>query len=127
MVVVELLEAGAWVDSAGLDEGPVTRTKILATRRALAADIVVVVLPDEVICCTPAHLFWVTEGGWVRACNLRSGDHLQSSDGDTVAVLDVRRKKLRDAVPVYDVMVDGTHTYLVGRSRVVVHNKVILY
>ena len=80
-------------------------------------------LPKETITCTPAHPFWVIGEGWVNAGDLRKGCELLSSDGRTVLVLGMSYLRPSRPVRVYNITVDEEHTYYVGESRVLVHNK----
>ena len=74
---------------------------------------------------TPEHPFFcVSSRSWVAAGELRSGDLLMTSTGDTLPVQEVARSE-RTSVPVYNLTVEGAHTYFVGvgdGEAVLVHN-----
>ena len=61
-------------------------------------------------------------GKWVAASNLLAGNMLQTIDGRTVYVEEVRIEKLLKNINVYNLEVEGLHTYFVA-SGVLVHNK----
>ncbi|MCE6996217.1 type IV secretion protein Rhs [Saccharothrix sp. S26] len=72
---------------------------------------------------TSWHLVWVAaEGRFVNIGDLRPGQQLTSSDASWAEVASVRRYVHRE--PVYDLTVDGIHTYYVvtGGSDLLVHN-----
>ena len=72
---------------------------------------------------TQHHRFWDdTKGGWIDAGALLAGDRLHSDDGSTTTVVAVRSW---DAAQwMYDLTVDGVHTFYVraGTNPVLVHN-----
>jgi hypothetical protein len=61
--------------------------------------------------------------GWVRARQLRPNDELQNFAGNPVPIIWVGEVQLHVPARVYDLRVEPDHTYYVGRSRVLVHNK----
>jgi RHS repeat-associated protein len=71
------------------------------------------------VLATSEHPFWVEGRGWVAAGELERGVVLWGPDGLSVV-------EGRDAVPqtfvVHNFEVEGSHTYLVGSSAVLVHN-----
>ena len=99
----------------------------------------------EVIEATGSHPFWVSsgtglaerptveevgeerlathaDGRWVAARDLKAGDELLAFDSDDAVFVEeiaVRHAQL----PVFNLTVEGLHTYEVSASRVLVHNK----
>ncbi|WP_169749638.1 polymorphic toxin-type HINT domain-containing protein [Streptomyces californicus] len=72
---------------------------------------------------TTTHPFWsVSEQDWVEAGDLRAGMTLRTSEGDTVALEDVRYYDKRQRT--HDLTIAGIHTYyvLAGATPVLVHN-----
>ncbi|MFF8445998.1 polymorphic toxin-type HINT domain-containing protein [Streptomyces californicus] len=72
---------------------------------------------------TTTHPFWsVSEQDWVEAGDLRVGMTLRTSEGDTVALEDVRYYDKRQRT--HDLTIAGIHTYyvLAGATPVLVHN-----
>ena len=81
---------------------------------------------NETIETTPTHPFWVEyENGseWIEAGELRANDVVRLADGSAVEVECVDLKKLDKPVKVYNFEVEDFHTYYVGTSGVLVHNK----
>ena len=62
-------------------------------------------------------------GGWVKARNLTSGDHLQDIDGHGIVIRHVAVRKLDRPIRVFNITVSGTSTYYVGKHKILVHNK----
>ncbi|MFJ8359837.1 RICIN domain-containing protein [Streptomyces sp. NPDC093984] len=98
-----------------------------ATNRLVEIDLA----GGSTIASTTGHRVYVVGLGWTHVSELRTGDRLRSPDGATHAVTALR--KLRDAAPrrVYDLTVQGLHTFYVrseGRHAVdlLVHNCVNL-
>jgi hypothetical protein len=85
--------------------------------------IVMVKAGKETIQTTPEHPFWVAGKGWVAAKELAKGDRLITPDEKVAVVGEVRVEAVRGPpVAVYNLEVENTHTYFVGRSGVWVHN-----
>ena len=60
-------------------------------------------------------------GAWKAASNLVNGDELLTEDGRIVYVKEVRIERLAESIKVYNLEVEGLHTYYVG-GGVLVHN-----
>jgi Pretoxin HINT domain len=79
---------------------------------------------DELIETTPEHPFFVCEKGWVRAKDIVAGDLLVGHEDSRTVVTSVTLTN-REAT-VYNLRVEGDHTYFVGRESwgfsVWVHN-----
>ena len=75
---------------------------------------------DEVIRATPTHRFWVDGKGWTNAEDLRAGDTFDLYSGKHAIFAALERE--REKTTVYNLEVDGTHTYFVGDEGVWVHN-----
>ncbi|MBQ4523075.1 MAG: hypothetical protein IJA10_09020 [Lachnospiraceae bacterium] len=61
-------------------------------------------------------------GAWKAASNLVNGDELLTEDGRIVYVKEVRIERLAESIKVYNLEVEGLHTYYVG-SGILVHNR----
>ena len=61
--------------------------------------------------------------GWVPACELTSEDELCLQHGMTVKINNVFVEHLSSPVFVYNFEVEDWHTYFVGSSKILVHNK----
>ncbi|HSH58925.1 MAG TPA: Hint domain-containing protein [Acidimicrobiales bacterium] len=80
----------------------------------------------QVLRCTPRHRFLTREVGWAEARELRPGVSLEGMGRGRVEA--VEPLVLDDAVPVYDLEVEGTNNFTVTNDGsgidhpVVVHN-----
>ena len=73
---------------------------------------------------TMYHPFFVENGKdeeWVAASNLKKGDKLHTIDERELFVEEVIVEKLSEAIEVYNLEIDGLHTYYAG--CVLVHNE----
>ncbi|NQT12901.1 MAG: hypothetical protein HQ582_09130 [Planctomycetes bacterium] len=82
----------------------------------------------QTIQTTDNHPFWVPGKDWVDAGELCVGDPVLQSDGRTATITRTRREEHPQGIAVYNVEVEGFHTYFVaaigGHARpVLVHNK----
>ena len=83
----------------------------------------------EEIKTTMLHPFYVKNaksgdeehGVWKAASNLVKGDELLTEDGRIVYVEEIRIERLTESIQVYNLEVEGLHTYYVG-SGVLIHN-----
>ncbi|MBS7531046.1 Hint domain-containing protein, partial [Hazenella sp. IB182353] len=75
----------------------------------------------EKIETTAEHPFWVIKKGWTKVKDLRKGDQLLTSSGDrlTIGKIVIKSKP----ATVYNIEVEGYHTYFVSDSSIWVHNK----
>ena len=65
-----------------------------------------------------------TEGkGWCAASELKEGDILHTQDGSTETVEKIVIEQLKETVKVYNLEIEGSHTYYVSEDEVLVHNK----
>lgn len=71
----------------------------------------------EIVRCTPGHWFLTQSAGYVEACNLKVGAKFIPEH----EVKAVRFLSLEEAVPVYDISVEGYQNFLLS-CGVVVHN-----
>jgi len=83
-------------------------------------DLAVVVIGGQRLIATDEHPVFTAERGWVAASELRRGEHVIDADGEAIvveAVLDLERTTW-----VYNLTVEGLHTYYAGADPVLVHN-----
>jgi intein/homing endonuclease len=72
---------------------------------------------------TTNHPFYVLNKGWVAAGDLEVGDEVYALDGSASVITGYRLEVFGAPVTVYNLEVDGFHTYFVGEFGVLVHNK----
>jgi hypothetical protein len=75
---------------------------------------------------TDEHPFWVPSRGWVPAGQLAPGDHPMQEDGQWGSVTATAREPHPEGVPVFNLKVEGLHTYFAagqpGSPFLLVHN-----
>lgn len=76
-----------------------------------------------VVDTTENHPFYVEGKGWCAAAELETGDVLRTEDGEQETVKSVLTENLDKAVKVYNLEIEGSHTYYVSADSVLVHNK----
>jgi len=92
----------------------------------LAAAVVVLTLNSDTLVATPNHPFYVTGKGWTETAALHPGDRLQSyhagdhTDSGDPVVISVRPADRKTYV--YNLEIEGAHSYYIGRSHTLVHN-----
>ena len=70
--------------------------------------------------CTPGHRVYVVGQGWKHASEIALGDACLSADGKRVAF--EGRDAIAEPVGVFNLEVEGKHTYFVGELKLAVHN-----
>lgn len=129
---IEDLRVGDVVPSWDEGTGRLVHRRVVRTFRSRPSALVrVTTATGRVLVCTPGHPF-ATQHGWVPAGDLTTSDHVLEARGvrtsfarvDRVEVLepdgDGRFGGLCPDGHVYNIEVEGTHTYVAG--GVVVHN-----
>lgn len=99
------------------DYKPVTQIAVGQTMTS-----VFVHVGEEVIKCTPTHPF-LTDTGWVQASKLNKGSRLLSVSNQYQVVTAVETTDYALPTPTYTLCVDDYHSFLVGTSGIVVHNR----
>ena len=82
-------------------------------------DLAVVWAAGQRLIATDEHPFYTAERGWVAAADLRRGEHLSTL---TASRSRRRRARPRAYTWVYNLTVEGLHTYYAGADPVLVHN-----
>ena len=123
LVPIEDIKSGDKVWATNPETGETVLKEVVQTFRNEANELVHVTVNGEEIICTPTHPFYVPVKGWTASCELRAGDRLQLVNGEYVVVEQVQHEILESPVTVYNFEVADFHTYYVGDTRVLVHNK----
>jgi RHS repeat-associated protein len=74
----------------------------------------------EVFEVTNDHPWYIEGAGWVETQHLQVGQHIETADDRGLTILDLARTDRVERI--YNLTVDGPHTFLVGKDRAVVHN-----
>lgn len=88
-----------------------------------SSELVHITVNGEEITTTPTHPFWTEEYGWVGAEYLTPDCTLVLSSGEKAHIDYVVIQHYNSPVYVYNFEVEDFHTYYVGSSGVLVHNK----
>ncbi|WP_445115536.1 polymorphic toxin-type HINT domain-containing protein [Acinetobacter sp. WZC-1] len=75
---------------------------------------------EDTIFTTEEHPFWIENKGWLKAALLQAGMKLVDRDNRVLEV--IYHEKLVHTDTVYNIEVEATHTYHVGRLGTWVHN-----
>jgi hypothetical protein len=118
---IEELKPGDRVLSADQHTGERSYGKVVRTFKRTSDTLLVIRTTDgSRIEATPEHPFWVEGKGFVAAKRLARSDLLADHEGRTYAVVTVTERKGR--FTVYNLEVEGTHTYYAGDAGWWVHN-----
>ncbi|MFE7552963.1 polymorphic toxin-type HINT domain-containing protein, partial [Streptomyces gardneri] len=119
---------GDLVMAADPDSGELRTQKVTATFRHDTERLVDIALADGGrLTSTAGHKFFVADRGWRTVSDLRVGDRLRTPDGLVRAVTALDDRTGLAPATVYDITVDGPHTFFVRTTGtrpqdVLVHN-----
>lgn len=120
---IEEIQAGDYVWSENTETGKKELKKVLSVSVTETTTLVHVTTENgAVINTTENHPFYVEGKGWCAAVELEAGDVLRTEDGEQETVKSVQTEKLDKAVKVYNLEIEGSHTYYVSADSVLVHN-----
>lgn len=119
------IEAGDLVLSRDVNSGKTAWKRISRVFRKYSATLLDLEFVDdknafEIISATSDHPFWVKDRGWTPAKVLKTGDRVLSHQGIWLQLVSSRLK--RTVQDVYNLEVEGYHTYFVGKLGAWVHN-----
>lgn len=77
---------------------------------------------DELVKTTPKHQFYIIDKGWLRAYELQEGDEIVAKDNSNFVIEKIEHKFHEEAIPVYNLTVEGYHNYLITTYELLVHN-----
>ncbi len=123
LVPIEEIQPGDLVWASDPETGETALKEVVQLFRNETEEWIHVTVDDEEITCTPNHPFYSPVKGWTSACDLRAGDILVTVNGEYVVVEKVQHELLENPETTYNFEVEGFHTYYVGDTEVLVHNK----
>lgn len=112
---VESIRTGDLVLTNEVETGALEFRPVLKTTIRPPTDTMKIVTDDETIQATLGHYWWVAGHGWLRTKEIEEGMGLHTATG-TVQVNEVQMTE--EKLPTYNLVVDVTHTYFVGKNRV---------
>ncbi|MGN0495921.1 MAG: polymorphic toxin-type HINT domain-containing protein, partial [Lachnospiraceae bacterium] len=123
---IEDIQVGDYVWSENTETGEKELKKVLSVSVTETTVLVHVYTEDGTeINTTENHPFFVEGKGWCAAAELEHGDVLHTQDGSIEIVSDVIIEQLDEAVKVYNLEIEDSHTYYVSNNGILVHNKCI--
>ena len=117
---IEDIDVGDKVLSKDEETGEVAYKEVTATFNHETDEIYQIHVGDQVIESTYNHPFWVEGKGWTYVKDLKVGDLLVQSDGNTLKIDSI--EIVKKYVTVYNMTVDEFHTYFVSDLGIWVHN-----
>lgn len=117
---IEDIKVGDKVLSKNEETGKVAYKEVTATFNHETDEIYQIHVGDQVIESTYNHPFYVKDKGWTFVKDLKVGDLLVQSDGDTLNIDSIELQNKH--VTVYNMTVDEFHTYFVSGLGIWVHN-----
>ena len=122
-VTIENIKVGDLVWAHDPETGETALKPVVQTFRNETTEWIHVTVKGETLTCTPEHPFYVPKKGWTSAVDLRAGDILVMLNGEYVVIEQVQHELLETSETTYNFEVKGFHTYYVGNTEVLVHNK----
>lgn len=116
---IEQIRIGDMVLAKHPATGELAYRPVLETTVSASAPVVRVKMPEEEFIATRGHRFWVEGTGWLMAKELPAKSSLHSLNGG----LAVEAVEPTDAVDCYNLVVDDFHTFVVGKTQLLVHDK----
>lgn len=121
---IEALSRGDVVISLDPLAGEQTVERIRRTFVRTVPVLLDIYIGSTIITCSPEHPFWAEGDGWRRAGSLMPGDLLLTHDSHRLAVNKVSRRE--GSFAVFNIEVEGVHTYHVSELGILVHNKAMM-
>jgi len=119
-IAIDELRPGDHVLAWDEQSGEIGTRPVVHRFAHLRDEIVVIQVGEESVKATVEHPFLTVEGAWKSAGELKAGDWLLDLNLQPQAVQSVDRVYGRCVV--YNVEVEGAHTYFVGPSGILAHN-----
>ncbi|WP_438433841.1 polymorphic toxin-type HINT domain-containing protein [Gorillibacterium sp. sgz500922] len=122
---IEDIEVGDQVLAKDDQSGEVGYKEVTATFHHETDEIYQIHVGEETIESTYNHPFWVKDKGWTFVKDLKVGDLLVQSDGNTLQIDSI--EPVQKQATVYNMTVDDFHTYFVSDLGIWVHNTSCTY
>ena len=117
---IEAIKVGDKVLSKNEETGEVAYKEVTATFNHETDEIYKIHVGGQTIESTFNHPFYVKDKGWTFVKDLKPGDLLVQSDGNTLKIESIELEYKQ--VTVYNMTVDEFHTYFVSDLGIWVHN-----
>ena len=120
---IEEIKQNELIWSKDVETGKTGSKKVLQVFKHYQDYFVYLYVNGDIIKTTANHPFWIHKKGWVHAENIKIGDLLKNSSGDNVMIDFVELVHIKEPIVVYNLEVEGWHTYFVSENNILVHNK----
>jgi hypothetical protein len=117
---IEQIQPGWYVWAADPNTGKSGLFKVSKCFKRETDKLVIIDAGGEKIECTPEHPFYVYDSGWCWAKDLEVGTKLVDVNNNPVEVNKI--EFINNPAIVYNIEIDGSHTYYVSNTKVLVHN-----
>lgn len=119
---IDTIKEGDYVLSKDVNSGTIDYKEVKKVYIKSTYEFIHLKLDGEEIRSTSSHLFFTDSGWWKAAENLKPGDKILNSKGELKKLLATRVDTLQQPEKIYNLNVDGFHTYFVGIQELLVHN-----
>ena len=119
---IETIKRGSFIYAVNLENNQYELKEVVDTIISYTDELYEIRVGDHIIETTEKHPFYVIDKEWVKASELAVGDKLSSTVGKDTTIKNIRLKKLKEKVPVYNMEVEGHHNYLITEDKYLVHN-----
>jgi hypothetical protein len=119
---IEDIQIGEMVYSINTDNNARELKEVTNIFNGSTDEVYELTIGDEVVKTTPKHQFYIVDKGWVRAYDLEVGDRISAKDDDSLVITSIEHKFYEESIPVYNLTVEGYHTYLITQYELLVHN-----
>lgn len=124
---IEQLTIGDRVLSHDFRTGEQTWSCVLYPTRRFTKHIYDLRFLNESIRASAGHPVWDLMAGWTRVKHLDGGEVLKTLSGSTwLESIEPIADEQTLSEPVFNLVVDQTHTYYVGRSKLLVHDDTVI-
>ena len=119
------IKEGDWVLSRDLQTGMIKPTRVVRLTCAETDKMMTLSLSGgEWIKTTPNHLFYAPGRGFISALAIEAGTQCTAASGSIgISKVSITMKRQQ----VYNLVVDGSHTFLIGKAKLVVHDITLLW
>ena len=125
-VAIENITIGDSVWSYDYTSGKTEPKPVTAMSVQETTELVTLEVGGERIVTTPEHPFYVVNhdqyNGYVAAKYLSIGDCIQTYDGKYLTIAAIEQETFDEPITVYNLTVEGYHSYYVGGNELLVHN-----
>ena len=120
---IQEVNIGEYVLSRNEESGETSYKKVTDTLIRSTYNICTIELENGKIKSTTGHLFMVKDKWWKAAAELKVGDILETADEQCQRVKSITVEEKGYPVTTYNLSVEDNHTFFVGNSGVLTHNK----